>query len=193
MLTDLIAEYAEKDPPVADLLRQLNNHLTNEEYDRAHETNQALVEKHGLTLAINAKGGSWEGATVHVVSVPDGRVPSLEDFHPATEVPPPTTSPPMRPSTPPAPTTYTTQPCALLFGRDGHGIYFGEELVAVAKSEDRANLIVALLEQAAGGEALKEWTLLYERGISDHGDHERAIKDADRQFTQRMAADAAQV
>jgi len=81
------------------------------------------------------------------------------------------------------------------FGSEGRGVHTPSgELVFIVKGQERAELLVAMLEEQVGIEMLVEWTKTYEAELAKHDDHDRAIKAADeKSISIMLAAEAKRV
>jgi hypothetical protein len=145
-----------------------------EDYEEARSINQQMILKHNHTLTV-LSGQHWNDAVFGIVPMKPDTV--VHDFNMSGE------TKAAQPKVSNEKTPYTIHPYGQLFGGDAFGVCAPSgETIAFIKTKERAELIVQLLEQAAGDDMLKRWTAHFETRFAEHGDRVRAATEADIEF-----------
>jgi hypothetical protein len=182
---DPVARVRSREPRAAELIGRIRAALSDAEYFKAAQLNQALVAECGLTVGVTSELG-WKNSKLEITLANQSREPTEAGVAASQQhlrVVPKDVEP-IRPE--PYRLARVDVP---FFGSDGWGIYAGDELVGVIKGQERATAIYGLLERVHGLAALKEWTGHYEAELARHDDHALAVKHADAQLMLRFDRD----
>lgn len=89
--------------------------------------------------------------------------------------------------------TYKVNKFYGMFGSRGYAVFDEDisETVAVFDGEARAEGYVALIEQMAGTQFLRQWTECFEQTLAACGDRNRAVSIADETMAKVIAGNAA--